>query len=116
MPLNRTQLINTIARQSKASRRQLTRDEVGQVIDMMLDIFEDQLTRPDGGIRLGELGLLGVKERRIAPGKSRGTLVHPDTGEEMAKPSRIQYRITFSPTRSLRDKLKERVPLYKYEG
>ena len=116
MPLNRTDLIIEIARRTKTTHRQMTRDDVTHVIDIMLDIFEDQLTQPDGGIRLGELGLLGVHERRISPGKSLGTLVHADTGEAIQHKSRIHHRIKFSPTRTLREKLKERVPLYKYEG
>ena len=116
MPLNRTDLIIEIARRTKVTERQLTRDEVAHVIDIMLDIFEDQLTQPDGGIRLGELGLLGVHERRIRPGKSQGTLIHAGTGEEIQQPSRVHHRVKFSPTRTLREKLKARVPLFKYEG
>ena len=115
MPLNRTDLIIEIARQTKTTSRQLTRDDVEHVIDIMLDIMQDQLTQPDGGIRLGELGLLGVHERRISPGKSQGTLIHPDTGEEIGHKSRVHHRIQFKSTRSLRQKLKERVPLFKYE-
>lgn len=116
MVVNRSDLIIEVAKRTKATRQQLTRREVEHVIDIMLDIFEDQLTQPDGGIRLGELGLLSVQERRLDSSKSQGTLIHPNTGEPIKSPSRIQHRIKFSPTRSLREKLKARVPLFKYEG
>lgn len=116
MLMNRSDLIIEIAKRSKVTRQPLTRREVEHVIDLMLDIFEDQLTQPDGGIRLGELGLLSVHERRLDPSKPQGTLIHPNTGETIQSPSRIQHRIKFSATRSLREKLKARVPLFKYEG
>ncbi|MEM9955880.1 MAG: HU family DNA-binding protein [Chloroflexota bacterium] len=116
MALNRSDLIIEIAKRTKTTSQQLTRREVEHVIDIMLDIFEDQLTQPDGGIRLGELGLLGVQERRLGPSKAQGTLIHPNTGEKIKSPSRIQHRINFSPTRRLREKLKQRIPLFKYEG
>ena len=74
MSMNRTDLIIEIAKQTKTTARPLTRDEVQHVIDIMLNIFEDQLTRPDGEIRLGELGVLGIQRRVKRKGQSGATL------------------------------------------
>ena len=88
MSLNRTDLIVEIARRTKTTTRPLTRNEVGHVLDIMLDIFEDQLTRPDGEIRLGELGILGV-QRRVRRKGEAGQLYNIQTGEAMEYTSHI---------------------------
>ncbi len=109
--MNRTELINLIASKTKLTRRQFSRDEVAHVVDIMLEIFEDQLTRPDGEIRLGELGVLGV-QRRVRKGES-GQLRNIQTGEVM-KTSRISFYIRFQATKGLKQKLKKRRAEWKY--
>lgn len=112
MSLNRTDLIVEIAKRTKMTARPLTRDEVGHVLDILLDIFEDQLTRPDGEIRLGELGVLGVQRRVKRKGQS-GQLYNIQTGEAINTP-RTAYYIRFQPTKTLKDKLKARKSEWKY--
>ena len=109
--MNRTDLINLIAKKSRVSHRPFTRDDVTHMLDIMLDIFEDQLTRPDGEIRLGELGILGV-QRRVRRGKS-GQLKNIHTGSDM-KTTKISYYIRFQPTNNLKKKLKQRKAEWKY--
>lgn len=109
--MNRTELINKIASKTKKTRRQFSRDDVAHVIDIMLDIFEDQLTRPNGEIRLGELGVLGV-QRRVRTGKT-GQLKNIHTGADMTT-TKISYYIRFQPTKGLKKKLKERRAEWKY--
>jgi len=109
--MNRTELINQIARKSQRSRRPFTRDEVGHLMDIMLDIFEDQLTRPDGEIRLGELGVLGV-QRRVRTGEA-GQLKNIHTGADMTTP-KISYYIRFQASKGLKKKLKHRKAEWKY--
>ncbi len=109
--MNRTDLINLIASKTKPTRRQFSRDEVAHVVDIMLEIFEDQLTRPDGEIRLGELGVLGV-QRRVRKGES-GQLKNIHTGEDMRTP-KISFYICFQPTKGLKMKLKKRKAEWKY--
>ena len=112
MSLNRTDLIVEIAKRSKTTARPLTRDEVGHVMDIMLDIFEDQLTRPDGEIRLGEFGVLGV-QRRVKRKGQAGQLYNIQTGEAMKTP-RTAYYIRFQPAKTLKVKLKARRSEWKY--
>jgi hypothetical protein len=64
--------------------------------------------------KVRKVRLLGVHERRVKRGANQGTLIHPETGHEIRQ-SRSHYRITFKPTRDLRDKLRERLPTYRYE-
>jgi nucleoid DNA-binding protein len=109
--MNRTDLINLIAKKSRASHRSFTRDDVAHMLDIMLDIFEDQLTRPDGEIRLGQLGVLGV-QRRIRRGES-GQLKNIHTGADM-KTTKISYYIRFQATKGLKMKLKQRKAEWKY--
>ena len=109
--MNRTELINRIASETKKTRRQFSRDEVAHVIDIMLDIFEDQLTRPDGQIRLADLGVLEV-QRRVRNGKA-GQLKNIHTGEDMPTP-KISFYIRFQPTNTLKQKLKARRMEWKY--
>lgn len=109
--MNRTELINKIASETKKTRKQFSRDEVAHVIDIMLDIFEDQLTRPDGEIRLGELGVLGV-QRRVRKGEL-GQLKNIHTGAAMKTP-KTSFHIRFQPTRGLKMKLKKRKAEWKY--
>jgi nucleoid DNA-binding protein len=109
--MNRTELINQIARKSQRSRRPFTRGDVAHMMDIMLDIFEDQLTRSDGEIRLGELGVLGV-QRRVRKGES-GQLRNIQTGEVMTT-SRISFYIRFQATKGLKQKLKKRRAEWKY--
>ena len=90
--MNRTELINLIARKTKITHRQFTRDEVTHFMDIMLEIFEDQLTRPDGEIRLGKLGVFEV-QRRIRRGGS-GQLKNIHTGEAIKTP-KISFHIRF---------------------
>lgn len=109
--MNRTELINEISKRTKTGRQPFTRSEVAHVIDIMLDIFEDQLTRPDGQIRLGELGVLGV-QRRVRKGEA-GQLRNIQTGVDMKTP-KIAYYIQFQATKGLKKKLKERKAEWKY--
>lgn len=109
--MNRTDLINLIASKTKPTRRQFSRDDVAHVVDIMLEVFEDQLTRPDGEIRLGELGVLGV-QRRVRKGEA-GQLRNIQTGEVMKTP-RISFHIRFQATKGLKQKLKERRAEWKY--
>ncbi len=109
--MNRTDLINLISRKTKLTRRPFTRAEVAHIVDMMLDIFEDQLTRPDGEIRLGELGVLGV-QRRVRRGES-GQPKNIHTGANMRTP-KISFYIRFQATKRLKKRLKERRSGWKY--
>jgi nucleoid DNA-binding protein len=112
--MNTTELVIEIARISKRTRHQMTRREVAHVMKIMLHILEDQLTRPAGGVRLGRLGMLGVKRRVRRKGTSGGTLVNIHTGEKIKVP-RITYRIQFQPTDGLKKKLKlRRAKHWKY--
>ncbi|MEO1666697.1 MAG: HU family DNA-binding protein [Chloroflexota bacterium] len=109
--MNRTELANEIARRTTSTRRNFSRDDVNHMLDIMLDIFEDQLTRPDGEIRLGDLGVLGV-QRRVRSGEA-GQLRNIQTGEAMRTP-RISFYIRFQPTLTLKKKLKARRAEWKY--
>ena len=113
MSLNRTDLIVQIARISKGTDRQLTRKDVAHVLDILLDIVEEQLTRPDGAIHLGELGRLEVRRRVRRRGTNGGTLKNIHTDELIHVP-RVTYRVQFQPTRTLKAALRARLSEWTY--
>lgn len=50
--MNTTELIHEVARRSKATRTPLTREQTAQAVDLLLDLMREQLSQPDGEVRL----------------------------------------------------------------
>jgi nucleoid DNA-binding protein len=103
--MNRSELIFEIAKRSKVRPVVLTRQQVELVIDLLLELMTEELSRPDGAVRLGEFGVLEVQKRVRRQGKS-GLLLDGRSGA-VREVSRVAYHFRFRPSRKLRQELQK---------
>ena len=102
--MNTTEIIYEIARRTKRTSRSVTRDEVSLVIDLLLDILIEELTKPSGRIYLRNIGLLYVKTIRY-PG---GLLKKGQSATQIRdKEKKLLHRLKLQTSRSLLKQLRE---------
>lgn len=97
--MNYNQTVAAVARKL----RQRTRREVREMLDVLLDIWREELLRPDGYIRIDALGKLYVEQQTMrVPGVITRTLTHKQLP---APPTLTRYYFRFHPSESLREAL-----------
>jgi len=103
--MNTTELINEIARRSQITRTRLTRQQVGLIIDLLLEVLADELSQPDGEIRLKQFGVFSVKAGKMPHGSL-------NVGKESVHRNpagKLYYRVIFHPNRRLSAKIKQQL-------
>jgi len=95
--MNRTTLIKAIAQRSRRGANQLRRQDVQLVLDILLELLADELSKPGGRVGLNGLGILEVRPFRV-----RGRLNNVQHQGE-----RTAYRVHFRAFKALKDSLRE---------
>ncbi|MDQ7026250.1 MAG: hypothetical protein Q9P01_13225 [Anaerolineae bacterium] len=102
--MNTTQLIYEIACRSKHSRRPLTREDVSLAMDLLLDILLEELTKPEGEIRLRHIGILRLKKCRYSGGQLK---IGQSPAQIQKNQGKHYYRLTLSVNQTLRQQLRQ---------
>jgi hypothetical protein len=97
--VNYNQTVAVVARKL----RQRTRREVREVLDVLLEVWREELLRPDGYIRIDALGKLYVEQQTMrVPGAVRRALAEQ---QRPVPPLLTRYYFRFHPSESLREAL-----------
>jgi len=97
--VNYNQTVAAVARKL----RQRTRREVRETLDVLLEVWQEELLRPGGYIRIDQLGKLYVEKQTMrVPGAVRRTLAQQQRPVPSTMP-RFYFR--FHPSESLRQAL-----------
>ena len=63
--MNTTEMINEIARRTQPTPNPLTHKQVAIVIDSLIDLMIEELSSPEGEIRLKQIGVFRVKRTKM---------------------------------------------------
>ena len=97
--MNYNQTVAAVARKL----RQRSRHEVREMLDVLLDVWREELLRPGGYIRIDALGKLYVEQQTMrVPGAVRQTLARKQLP---APPTLTRYYFRFHPSEALRQAL-----------
>ncbi|MAU12419.1 MAG: hypothetical protein CL607_21525 [Anaerolineaceae bacterium] len=99
--MNKTALVNHIARQSKYTATPLTRLQVRWVITTLFESMSDELTTPGNRVSIEDFG---IWECRVLKNKNHGHLTSNDGIQR--RPTSEQNVITFRTSKRLRAMLK----------
>ena len=102
--MNTTEIIYEIARRSKHTPRPLTREEVSLAIDFLLVILLEELTQPNGEIRLKHIGTLKVKLVKRSGGRLK---MGQSPAQIPNNPRKHYYRLTLRVSQALMQQLRE---------
>ena len=101
--MNTTELINEIAQRTQQTRTRMTRQEVGLVVDLLLEVMTEELTKPDGEVRLKGVGIFAVKAAKMPGGSLRQGQSEPIMQNSSARSYRkVSFRVSHSLARRLK--------------
>lgn len=100
--MNRSDLVEEIARRSRQTHHRLLEREVRQVIDLLIELVAEELSRPDGRVGLLGVGILEVQSFRVG-----GQLKDIRTGEMISLDDNLRYRVRFKAALPLKNALRD---------
>jgi nucleoid DNA-binding protein len=102
--VNKTRLVNQIARESKVTASPLTQSQVRQVVEAAFAVLAEVLARPGGRVEIEHFGVL---ESRLLATRPCGVLRGKDGGRRRLPSQRVV--VTFRASKRLRKALRRAV-------